>query len=168
MPRLRQNVTAQMGTRDIWMWSTRADIFTTFTIRMTPSRWKVSTLICAIISQHWPDGADVFQGNWRTFRQFLLFSFRPITVLDSRRTAIVPAILAQLSLFLSLTSFNSSFGHPPILQFWTPPNSARVLQCRDCCAKLIMYKERVDENCKLFGIMPVNKPAQLPLDDKGG
>lgn len=113
MPRLRQNVTAQMGTRDIWMWSTRADIFTTFTIRMTPSRWKVSTLICAIISQHWPDGADVFQGNWRTFRQFLLFSFRPITVLDSRRTAIVPAILAQLSPFLSLTSFNSLFGHSP-------------------------------------------------------
>ena len=84
------------------------------TIRMTPSRWKVSTLICAIISQHWHDGADAFPENWKISRRFLLFLFRPATVLDYRKTAIAPVIRGVLFLFPSLTAFNAVFGLPSV------------------------------------------------------
>ena len=58
--------------------------------------------------------ADVFQESWRTFRPFLLFSFMPTTGLAVTKTPIVYFIPDLLSLFLSSTSFNSSFGHSPI------------------------------------------------------
>lgn len=78
---------------------------------MTLSLWKASMLICAITSQRWHGAADVFLENWRTFRRFLLFSFRPITALVSRKTAIVPVTQGLLFLFPSLISFNCALGH---------------------------------------------------------
>ena len=96
---------------DIWMWSFPENISLTSTTKMTPSRWKASMLICAIISRHWPGGAGVSRENWRISRRSSRSLFMLIIVLDARRTVIVPAILGPLFPFPSLTSFNSPFGH---------------------------------------------------------
>lgn len=114
MPLLRRKSIAQTDTSDTWMWSFRGSIFTIFTIKMTPSRWRVSTLICAIISLRWHGEAGAFRENWRIFRLFLLFSYRLITASAFKRTTIAPAIQGLLYPFLSLTSFNSSFGYSRI------------------------------------------------------
>ena len=68
-------------------------------------------LICAIISLRWHGEADAFPENWKISRRFLLFLFRPTTVWDYRKTAIALVTLGALSLFPSLASFNSAFGH---------------------------------------------------------
>ena len=68
-------------------------------------------LICAIISLRWHGEADAFPENWKISRRFLLFLFRPTTVSDCRKNAIALVIQGLLSLFPSLTSFNSAFGH---------------------------------------------------------
>ena len=78
---------------------------------MTPSRWKVSMLIYAIISLLSLGRADTFPENWKIHRRFLLFLFRSVTISDCRKNAIAHVIQGLLSLFLSLTSFNSVFGH---------------------------------------------------------
>ena len=72
-------------------------------------------LICAIISLLWHAAADAFPENWKISRRFLLFLFRPTTVSDYRKTVIALVIQGLLSLFPSLTSFNSAFGHSQIL-----------------------------------------------------
>ena len=100
-----------MGTADIWMWSFRGNISLTCTTKMTPSRWKASMRICAIISQHWPGGAGVFQESWRIFGRSLTFSSGLTIVSERRKSAIVPFIRGQLCPFHSLTFFNSLFGH---------------------------------------------------------
>ena len=71
-------------------------------------------LTYVIIFPPLPGKAGVFQESWRTFRLFLLFSFMPTTGLAVTKTPIVPSIPDLLSLFLSLTSFNSSFGYSPM------------------------------------------------------
>ena len=70
-------------------------------------------LICAIISLLRPVEADVFPGSWRTFRLFLLFSFRPTTDSVSRKTSVAPVARGLLYPFLFLTSFTGVFGHSP-------------------------------------------------------
>ena len=80
---------------------------------MTPSQCKVSMLIYAIISLLSLGRADTFPENWKISRRFLLFLFRPTTVSDYRKTSIALVIQGLLSLFPSLTSFNSAFGHSP-------------------------------------------------------
>jgi hypothetical protein len=62
-----RNVIAQMGL-DIWMSSFQGNISSIFTTKMTPSPWRVSMLICAIISLLWHAAADVFRESWKTFR----------------------------------------------------------------------------------------------------
>ena len=54
-----------------------------------------------------------FPRKRKIFRQSLLFLFRLTIVSVSRKTAIAPATRRLRSPFLSLTSFNSSFGHSP-------------------------------------------------------
>ena len=70
-------------------------------------------LTYVIIFPPLPGKAGVFQESWRTFRLFLLFLFMPTTGLAVTKTPIVPSIPDLLSLFLSSTSFKSSFGHSP-------------------------------------------------------
>ena len=44
------------------------NISSIFTTKMTPSPWRVSMLICAIISLLWHAAAGVFLESWKTFR----------------------------------------------------------------------------------------------------
>lgn len=81
--------------QDQWQWGKKDtgneqnEEKTVSIIRITPSRWKVSTLICTIIPQHWHGKTGVFRESWRTFKLFLLFSFKHTTVSASRKTTIV-------------------------------------------------------------------------------
>lgn len=68
-------------------------------------------LIYAIISRLWRGEAGVFRENWRLFRLFLLFSCKPLTASACKRNVVAPTIQGLLCSFLSLISFNSSFGH---------------------------------------------------------
>lgn len=78
---------------------------------MTPSRWKASMLIYAIISQHWHGAADAFLESWKISRRFLQFLYKLTTALASRKNAIAPNIQEPRFPFPSLTSFNCAFGH---------------------------------------------------------
>lgn len=98
---------AQMGTAAISLEST----FSMSITKVTPLQWKASTLTCSIISRLWHGAAGAFPESWRTFRPFLLFLFALITALVLRKVVFAPAILGLLSLFRSLTSFNSALGH---------------------------------------------------------
>ena len=110
-PLPRRKSIAQMDTPDIWMSCFRGSIFTISTIKMTPSQRRVSTRICAIISQHWPGAADAFLENQRISRRFSLFSYKHTAASDFKRNVTVPDTRTPLSLFSSLTFFSCAFGH---------------------------------------------------------
>ena len=68
-------------------------------------------LICAIISQRWRGAAGVSLERWRISRLFLLFLWRPITVLAGKKNFTVLIIREPLFPSLSLIFFNCVFGH---------------------------------------------------------
>ncbi len=47
---------------------TSKTISSIFTTKMTPSPWRVSMLICAIISLLWHAAAGVFRESWKIFK----------------------------------------------------------------------------------------------------
>ena len=89
-----------------------------FTTSVTPSRWRVSTLICAIIFRHWRGEVDVFRESWKISRLFWLCSCGLTTVLEFIKTAIVPTIRGSRHPVLSLISFNCAFGHSAITMWY--------------------------------------------------
>ena len=97
---------------------------------MTPSQWKVSTLICAIISLRWHGEADAFPENWKISRRFLLFLFRPTTVSDYRKTSILIPTVDIVSLFSRLVFFypihHIGFVYSQYLSYSTSADSAVV------------------------------------------
>ena len=108
---LKQNNIVQTDITDISMQSFRENISLISTIKRTPLLQKVLMRICAIIFQLWLGGVDVSQENQTISRRFLTFLLKPLILLLHRKNSIDPFILALRCLFLSLTSFNSLFGH---------------------------------------------------------
>lgn len=107
----RQNNTVRTDISVIWMSFFRVSTSSTSTTKTIPSQWRVSTLICAIISPRWHGVAGAFPESWKISRLSLLFLSVPTTALASKKIASVPVTRGLKFPFLSLISFNCAIGH---------------------------------------------------------